>query len=1363
LKFDQIPQYTRLVKKVFFPIDPNEPFLLVYISENSSLIEDYARLNMRRIDVRHVVVPKTRVPMTILNEPLRKIYKSLGLLSYSTVMVFPKDKNLFYDLTPYLKKVDASYRPTTYRQRAGFLIKDLIFKSFASFPSNYKKVLIYSIDITKPINSFPNRKIFPILRDLKEGNPNFDHMMLVTLDEGSARFRALIKDGEYKFQRIYNLLKKIKIISSEEEKQEEVDAASNEILKKISDTIAPGDKGKVRSAIQNFLSKDQKSLDQISTGRVSGSDKDRVAVASVLYSTSGDLSKAKRLANAVSDKKLSTAVKAVNKQYADNLLETTKAVSLTDSIFLQQADIPKQLDYMTPEHLFQKRKIDFETNLRNDMINAFKVLEGQDLPMQFQSLTIEDKPPRAGEIEKSDIARIVAIIIGKDGKKHKVRFNIPKIDPDTGTFRVNGRKKCLINQLVLNPISFPGEYEAKFESSYSVFRVYSKKMQSQPFLQIYMGTFRIPLLVFLSFAFGFDHTLENYGIKYDIVEKRPAKDEIFTKVPSSYLVFKNVNTDLKQELVNSFLRARVSDFKIDHTFASKKYFTELILQITGRINSTYHINLNIKNIVDPVSKQVLINKQLPNDLENIIKYMASKATDGYKEDRNDLTVQRTRNSEILVHLAQKQILAAYTEYKEQYLSGNKDAKLTIPETNVISQFNRLEIVQDMEYANPLEEMATITKVSPVGKSVGGIPDKEAVQLDAGNVHDSYFGNIDPLDTAEGANIGITQQLAIDAFITSARGLFGQKEIKDTEYGGILSTNAAMIPFVGNNDGNRILMAVNQAKQMIPLLNPEPPAVQSGFESVLTNVLSDSFIKRSPCKGKIGKISLDNIDVICEGNKKQKVDISPVHLKSGSGKNTLSTFNPIVKTGQSVKQRQIIAEGSGISEGTISLGRNVLVAYTHYKGYNFEDGIVISDRLAKNKKLVSLHGIEEEIIIDEKDKVLQIIDIGTDTKKGDVLLKKTIGDIDELLGFTDEQADDEDTQDGRLIKKSPGGVVVGIEVFSNVDPNTFPILKSLIAKTAKKYKKPDDQKFTKRGLPIKGVLIRFKIEQQLQTVVGDKLCNRHGHKGIIALVEKEELMPRTPWGEPVDLIFNPLGIIGRMNMGQMFEVYCGLISKGLAEIITKVNSKSEGIKAINVTMTALDSSNNKEYSKKLIKNLTNLSTKKYNDMVSQIKNSGYIPIIVPPFKSPSHKHIMAALKTVNKEPAYHLLLPEYNVKTKHAVPVGYMYITKLEHIGEAKMHSRSTGPTVGKTLQPTGGKRREGGQRMGEGDTWSMLSYNCPLALSEFFGPLSDDIISKNEIITDIIQTGDASYRMTKASPTKDLLNAYFVAMMLEEK
>jgi DNA-directed RNA polymerase subunit beta len=166
------------------------------------------------------------------------------------------------------------------------------------------------------------------------------------------------------------------------------------------------------------------------------------------------------------------------------------------------------------------------------------------------------------------------------------------------------------------------------------------------------------------------------------------------------------------------------------------------------------------------------------------------------------------------------------------------------------------------------------------------------------------------------------------------------------------------------------------------------------------------------------------------------------------------------------------------------------------------------------------------------------------------------------------------------------------------------------------------------------------------------------------------------------------------------------------------------------------------------------------MVNQIKQFGFVPMIMPPFDSPTYKQILPLLKKLNLKTAYHLKLPEYNTYTKSPVPFGYTYITKLEHIGEAKAHARSTGPMVGKIGQPTGGKSRDGGQRFGEGDTWALASYNCPILLSELLGPLSDDVVTKNEILTDIIQTGEAEFRETKVSPTRDLLRAYFTSLML---
>ncbi|MBW2738957.1 MAG: hypothetical protein JRE64_08930, partial [Deltaproteobacteria bacterium] len=344
---------------------------------------------------------------------------------------------------------------------------------------------------------------------------------------------------------------------------------------------------------------------------------------------------------------------------------------------------------------------------------------------------------------------------------------------------------------------------------------------------------------------------------------------------------------------------------------------------------------------------------------------------------------------------------------------------------------------------------------------------------------------------------------------------------------------------------------------------------------LTNVLSDSFIKKAPCNGKVTRITGSVIYITCTGGIKQKVDISPVHLRSGSGKDTLSIFNPKVKEGSVVRQGQIIAEGSSISKGTISLGRTLCVALMPYKGYNFEDGIVISDSLVKNEKLTSIHGIEEEVLLSKEDRLLHIIEKGAITKKGEPLLRKTIGEIEELIGFEEEE--DEEITSGQFIKKSPGGKIVDIEVFSNLGESKFPQLKALSDKTKKKYKLKGNEKFSIRNQTIQGVLIKFKIEQELPIGIGDKLTNRHGAKGIVSLIEKEENMPRTPWGERVEIICNPIGVINRMNMGQLYELYTGLIAKALAKRIIAFNSKPKTVDLLKQVMPILDKSKNKKFS------------------------------------------------------------------------------------------------------------------------------------------------------------------------------------------
>ena len=1352
-------QYTHVVDGVRFPQDAKEPILLIYFSENSNLINDYNKLNLRRVDFRIVMTPLTTVPRTRLTPDLIKIYRSLKLMPLSLQQKAPPGKNIILDLSQYLNTLDAMYKPTNYRQRSGFLIKNILLSSANIFPDNYRKVFVYSVDLDLDVKTFINRKIFPFLKEMKTEDFLFDDMILTTINDNISRYRLLVKEKEFLFARVLHYVKNIKGIPTEEEAEEETKKAANVVMKVVDSEIEPGNKEKVKGAIKSYLSINPDEADKVTAGEVDANDIRNITTTSILYKVSGDLEKSKRIAKNIPDAQKKTALKAIGKNLAAELLQPEKTVDLSTDARVTVFEPEKMVGDKSPNHVYKKRQMDFEINLKKDLINSFKVLENRDIPLKFEKIQIVEKPSRAGELMKSDLN--IANVTLKDnfGNTHNIQMELPKINPNTGVFRLNGKQKCLINQIVQDPITFPSPGDSRFESSYSIFKIYTKTLRKVKYLEAFMS-YKMPLLFLLSFSFGFKETMALYKIKYEIVDKKPTGEEFVAKIKDGqYVIFKNLQTDLQKQLCKGFIHGSPEKYEISSEFGTHKYFEDLIIKMTGRLNSTFLITSNLQNIVDPVVKQVLQNKQLPTQLNLIMKYMAERVILGFHIARNDISNQRIRNSEVLVHLAQKQILAAYTVYKEQVLSGNEEAKFNIVPTKVLSDFLMTELVTDMEYANPIEEMSTMTRVSPSGKTVGGIPDKRSIQVGARNVHDSYFGNIDPLDTSESDNIGVAQQLTIDALITSSRGLFATKPITDNEGTGMLSTTTSMVPFLENTDGARVIMLSNQAKQMVPLKNPQAPTVRSGYESILTGVLSDNFIKRSPCPGKVLSITKDSITIQCNAGKKEIINISPVHLRSGSGKNTLSVFRTIVKSGELVKHGQVIAEGACMSKGSIALGRPLLCALMPYKGYNFEDGIIISESVVNQDKLTSLHGIEDEVLIAANDRILYIANIGEEVEKGQPLLRKTIGEVEQIIGFEDDETTD--LTAGQFIKKSSGGRIVDIEVFSNLEDNKFPMLETLIKRTNRKYPKPPREKFSIKHETIKGIFIRFKIEQELRTGLGDKLCNRYGNKGIISLVEKDELMPRLPNGDRVEIILNPIGLIARMNMGQLYEMYCGMIARELGNIIPTLKDRTKIVNLIKQVYSKLDMSKNKTTTTTLVKNLSKLPVTIFKRLVDEIKETGYYPIIIPPFLSPKHTDIENALKVVGLKTAYNLKLPEYNIKTASKVPVGIMYISKLEHMGDAKIYGRSTGPVTSKTSQPTSGKRHDGGQRLGELDTYSFISYNCPSVLAEFMGPLSDDYITRDEIMADIIQNGNAAYREPKISPVKDLLNSYFVSLMLE--
>ncbi len=1347
---------------VRYPMDRKKPTALIYFGENSSLVENYPKLKIMRQDMRYVMVPTTRIPRTRITSNDKLEYKSIGLHGISDLQKIPSGQNIIVDLSGYIKALDLRYKPVHYRQRAGMLLKAMVIKAYMLVPEHYHKILVYAVDKTKPKNKYINTKFFPFLQLIKDGDLRYTDILYALINDQNTEYRLFMKDGKTNLSRVINYLKKSDSGKLSEEIDKEYEKTADKILKKIPD-LKKYDKEKretIKKAVAEYLKKNNESMEQYEVD-IPMDEAIKIVTVAVLTNVSGDIKTSKTIINKtkINPKAI---LNTVIDRYIDEILPKEHAQSSSTNVQIQEMDVVNIIEDKSPEHIFKYRQKNIKTNLKNDLLNTFKVLETREGGLKVEDLEFVDKSSPPGEMLKSDVTTVVVTLRDENGKKHTAKIDIPKIN-EQGVFTVNGKTKCLINQIVQLPITFPKKNDSKFESSYGAFHIVSKKERAKDYLQIFIGSYKLPLFVVMASRFGFDHICKLFDIKYNIEEKNRTDVEYKIKVENKkYIYFLNIDSILKKELINSLLKVKISTMNIDKLFESPDYFNEVILKLTGRVNSVYRIQSSFDNIVDPISKQILLNKQLPTALDLIMKYMASKVIEGYVIQRNDITNQRIRNSEVIAQLVQQQVHTAYTIYKEQLLSGNTKAKFTLPQTKVLTEFVNSEIVANMEYANPIEEMSVMTRISPSGSNIGGIPDKGAITKSGRDVNDSFFGNIDPLDTPEGGNIGIIQHLSVDAVITSTRGMFQQKKISDSEHAGVLSTSTALIPFVAYDDGTRVMFGANQARQSLPLKKPEPPLIQSGYESILTKNLSDNFIKKSNCDGKVISVTPTNIKIKCKDGKTSTISTKEKQLISGSGKNTLSIFKPIVSVGDIVKTDNIIAEGSCVSQGAISVGKTLCTAVMSYKGFNFEDGIVVSERLVKSEKLTSLHGITEEIQVDEKDKIIFLAKPGGFIKKGEQIFRKIIGDVSELLGYSD---DDEDSlgeiSGGQYIKKSPGGKLVDIEVYSNIPiTENLKLLKDYAIKTRKKYNMTDEDDFKIKKEKIKGIVVKLIIEQEMPLGVGDKLSNRHGAKGIVSLIEKDEFMPITPWGERVEIIVNPIGIINRMNVGQLYELYAGLISKTLGRKIVELKSKPKIIELLKTVLPLLDKTKNKLLSTTFITRLSKLPQAKFNMFIAQTEKNKGFTLIIPPFQEPKKEDLSKVLKILGLKAAYNVKLQEFEIETKQPVPLGYMYFEKLEHIATDKMAVRSTGPITGKTGQPTAGKKREGGQRMGEMDVYSLLSYNAKTVLAEMFGPLSDDTLAKNEYISNIVKNGNTPFISSGHTNSKDLLNNYMVALML---
>ncbi|MCH5161317.1 MAG: DNA-directed RNA polymerase subunit beta, partial [Clostridiales bacterium] len=500
---------------------------------------------------------------------------------------------------------------------------------------------------------------------------------------------------------------------------------------------------------------------------------------------------------------------------------------------------------------------------------------------------------------------------------------------------------------------------------------------------------------------------------------------------------------------------------------------------------------------------------------------------------------------------------------------------------------------------------------------------------------------------------------------------------------MVSVATALIPFLENDDSHRALMASNMQRQAVPLLKTEAPIVGTGIEHKIAYDSGVMVIARAA--GTVDYVDAERIIVEEEDGTRQMYILKKF---VGSNQGTCINQRPIVAKGDKVKKGQVLADGHSTSQAELALGKNVLVGFMSWEGYNYEDAILISERIAKDDVFTSIHINKheteardtklgpEEITRDipnvspEALKNLDedgIIRVGAEVDSGDILVGKVTpkGETDltpeeRLLRaiFGDKAREVRDTS--LKVPHGEGGIVVDVKVFTRANRDEM---------------KPGVNK-----------LVRVYIAQKRKISVGDKMAGRHGNKGVISRVLPEEDMPFMADGTPLQIVLNPLGVPSRMNIGQVLEVHLGLVAKALG---WKVSTP--------VFDGAIES-----------------------DIEKLLAENGY----VSPTGDVDGKIQMYDGRT--GEPF------------ENRATVGYMYMLKLIHLVDDKMHARSTGPYSLVTQQPLGGKAQNGGQRFGEMEVWALYAYGAANVLQEIMTVKSDDITGRSKTYDSIIRGLDVS-------------------------
>jgi DNA-directed RNA polymerase subunit beta len=985
----------------------------------------------------------------------------------------------------------------------------------------------------------------------------------------------------------------------------------------------------------------------------------------------------------------------------------------------------------------------------------------------------------------------------------------------------------------------------------------------------------------------------------------PSKSDIGPYIYNTMLVDKNQNQ--KDSLSDIYKAIRLGEAPSSIEVA-KNYFDNLFfsdarynLSDVGRMKMNHRLGL-------AVDKNTLFLTH--DDIRQTVKILSSiKHNDLKTDDIDNLANRRVRAvGELIENQLRIGMVRIEKSILEKMNSVEVD---TIMPQNLINSkplitavkdfFATSQLSQFMDQTNPLADITHKRRMSALGP--GGLT-RERASFEVRDVHPTHYGRICPIETPEGPNIGLINSLATYARVNNygfietpyrrvvngkitdeVSYLSAMEEVdfvispstveigsdgriksdlvscrKNGEYimmtpdkidyidvstKQIVSIATTLIPFLENDDAKRALMGANMQRQAVPLLRPDAPLVGTGMEAIIA--ADSGAAMRSRKEGVVKFVDASKIVIESIEDDLPIVNVYNLSKYTRTNQDTCINQRPTVEVGQVVKANQIISDGHSISNGEIALGKNVRVAFMPWNGYNFEDSIIISEKLLANDTFTSIHieelevvardtrlgpeeitrdipNVSEEILgkLDEEG----IIHIGAEVQPGDLLVGKTTPKSESpmtpeeklLKVIFGEKASD--VKDSSLYASTGiSGTVVDVKVFSRkgiekdersiyiemqqieqlskrknlktsfletslkdalvklfagkklvnavdklkakstLEANELAeisrnLLIKIVVDDSKAMDKAErlikshnkqvadiDKEYNDKVARIKagdelsqGVLkvVKVYIASKYRLQPGDKMAGRHGNKGVVSKIAPVEDMPYSADGQPLDILLNPLGVPSRMNIGQILETHLGFASKELgkqvADLLDKASKeKTKFVKELRTKLLEVYSAADET------KQINAMDDDEFLKFASKLKNG--VPFATGTFEGAKESCITELLKVAGLDSSGQIDLFDGKTGEKfdRKVTVGYIYMLKLHHLVDDKIHARSIGPYSLITQQPLGGKSHFGGQRFGEMECWALQAYGAAYSLQEMLTVKSDDVVGRIKIYESIIQ------------------------------